>query len=163
MIGSGVHGVDDLSFILDRPVVEIAAITNGQTPETPLESLATMCLRFSDGTIGMVCCSSRIPDSINDVTIYGSDGRIVLKDAARPSLDGTLEVVSETMNATVPYEPDPLALFQWQAESFNQAIQKDQEPRASGLDGLKSVQVTRAMIESAATGRTIKLEPLPVP
>ena len=93
-----------------------------------MESLATMCLRFSDGTIGMVCCSSRIPDSINDVTIYGSDGRIVLKDAARPSLDGTLEVVSETMNATVPYEPDPLALFNGRPNLSTRRYRKTKSP-----------------------------------
>jgi hypothetical protein len=35
-------------------------------------------------------------------------------------------------------------------------------PFVSGVDGLKVVQVTVAMIESAKTVRTVKLEPLPV-
>ena len=161
MIGSGVHSIDDLNFILDQTVVEIAAITDGQTPEAPLETLAAMCLKFNGGAMGMVCCSGRLPDSKNDVTIYGSDGRIVLKDSSRPTLAGDLEVTSETVNTTVSYEPDPLALFKWQAEAFNQAIQKDEDPPASGLDGLKVVQVTLGMIESASKGRTVKLETLP--
>ena len=45
-------------------------------------------------------------------------------------------------------------------EAFNRAIQRDEEPVASGVDGLKIVQVTVAMIEPASTGRTIKLGPL---
>ncbi len=45
MIGMGVHCVDDLHFILGQYVVEIAAITDGQTPGQPLENLATMCLK----------------------------------------------------------------------------------------------------------------------
>ncbi|MCI0860030.1 MAG: hypothetical protein J4N81_14975, partial [Chloroflexi bacterium] len=59
-------------------------------------------------------------------------------------------------------ESDPLALFTWQTEAFNKAIQMDEDPPASGVDGLKVVQVTLAMIESASTGRTVKLESLPV-
>ena len=162
MMGTGVHCIDDLHFILGQTITEVAAITDGQTAATPLESLATMCLRFDGGAVGMVCCSGRLPDSRNDVTIYGSDGRVVLSDSSRPTLDGGLEVSSETVNTTQTYEPDPLALFTWQTEAFNRAIQRDEEPVASGVDGLKVVQVTVAMIESASTGKTMKLEPLPV-
>jgi predicted dehydrogenase len=49
-----------------------------------------------------------------------------------------------------------------QIEDFNRAIQEDRDPAASGIDGLKVVQVTVGMVESASTGRTVKLEPLPV-
>ena len=90
MIGTGVHCVDDLEFILGQTVVEVAAISDGQTEDYPLEDLVSLSLRFSGGAIGTMVCGSRIPDSINDVTIYGSDGRIQLKNAASPTLGGTL-------------------------------------------------------------------------
>ena len=162
MIGMGVHCVDDLHFILGQHVVEIAAITDGQTPEQPLENLATMCLKFSGGTIGAVCCGRRMPEFQNDVTIYGSDGKIVLADAAPPRLQGELRVSSETVNTTVAYQPDSLVLVTRQIEDFNRAIQEDRDPAASGIDGLRVVQVTVGMVESASTGRTVKLEPLPM-
>ncbi|MBM12564.1 MAG: hypothetical protein CL759_10855 [Chloroflexi bacterium] len=160
MIGSGVHCVDDLEFILGQTVVEVAAITDGQTAEAPLENLASLSLRFSGGAIGTMVCGSRMPDAINDVTVYGSDGRVLLRNAASPTLGGALEVTSETVNSEVTYEPDPLALAKWQIEGFNQAGTKDVEPRASGLDGLRSVQITEAMIESAKTKRTVRVEPI---
>ena len=162
MIGAGIHAVDDLHFILGQTITELAAITDGQTAATPLESLAAMCLRFDGGAVATLCCSSRVPDFKNDVTIYGSDGRIVLEDGSRPIFAGGLEVSSEKVNTTESYGPDPLALFTWQTEAFNRAIQRDEDPLASGVDCLKTVQVTVAMIESASTGRTVKLEPLPV-
>ena len=162
MIGAGIHAVDTLHFILGQTVTELAAITDGQTPATPLESLAAMCLRFDGGAVATLCCSSRVPDFKNDVTIYGSDGNIVLKDASRPTFAGGLEVSSETVNTAKSYGPDPLALFTWQTEALNRAIQRDEDPLASGVEGLKVVQVTVAMIESASTRRTVKLEPLPV-
>lgn len=161
-IGSGVHCMDAIENVLGQTVVEVAAITDGQTAETPLESLATMTVRFSGGTIGTVCSSSRLPDAINDVTVYGSDGRIILKDVSRPIMGGGLEVTSETVNSEVAYDADPLALAKWQIEGFNRAISHDEEGYATGADGLRSVQITEAMIESAKTGRKVKVEPIHV-
>ena len=158
MIGTGVHCVDDLEFILGQTVVEVAAISDGQTADAPLENLVSLSLRFSGGAIGTMCCGTRMPDAINDLTVYGSDGRVLLKNAAAPALGGTLEITSETVNSEVSYDPDPLALVKWQIEGFNKAVTLDEEPRASGLAGLRSVQITEAMIESVKTKRTVTVE-----
>lgn len=161
-IALGVHSIDDLQFILGQRIVEITAITDGHTAERPLEDLATMCLRFDQGTIGTICCGMRLPEFQNDVAIYGSNGKIVLSGAAWPRLEGELRVSSETVNTTVAYEPDGVALVTWNVEDFCRAVAEDRDPAASGADGLKAVQATVAMVESATTGRTVKLEPLPV-
>jgi len=162
MMAGGVHCVDLLCFLLGQHVVEVAALTDGQTPEHPLERVATMCLRFSGGTIGTVCCGFKMPDSKNDATLYGSHGRIVLDNSLWITLRGALEVVSATVNTTVAYPQEQLALYTRQVEAFNHAIQHDEEPIASGRDGLHVVQVTMAMIASASTGRTVKIKPLAV-
>ena len=47
MMAMGIHCVDLLRFLLGQEVVEVAAITDGQSQESPLERLATMCLRFN--------------------------------------------------------------------------------------------------------------------
>jgi predicted dehydrogenase len=101
MMAMGVHCVDLLRFLLRQEVVEVAAITDGQSQESPLERLATMCLRFNDGVLGTVCCGMKLPDSKNDATLYGSHGRITLGDSLRNILQGSLEVVSDTVNTTV--------------------------------------------------------------
>ena len=160
MLALGVHCIDDLQFILGQRVVEIAAITDGQTAERPLEDLATMCLRFDQGTIGMMCCGLRLPEFQNDVTIYGSHGKVVLSDSSWPRLQGDLRVSSESVSTTVVYEPDLVVLVTWAIEDFQRAIAEDRDPAASGVDGLNMVQVTAGMLESVKTGRTVKLEPL---
>jgi 1,5-anhydro-D-fructose reductase (1,5-anhydro-D-mannitol-forming) len=162
MMAQGVHCVDLLHFLLGQHVVEVAALTDGQTPEHPLERLAALCLRFNEGTIGTVCCGFKMPDAKNDATLYGSHGRIVLGNSLWITLQGSLEVVSETVQTTKVYPQDTLALYTRQIEAFNRAIQQNEEPTASGLDGLRAVQVTEAMIVSAARGTTVKLEPLAV-
>ena len=158
----GVHCIDDLHFILGQRVVEIAAITDGQTAERPLEDLATMCLRYDQGTIGMICCSLRLPESQNDVAIYGSHGKVVLSNGSWPRLEGGFRVSSETVNTSAGWERDAVILVQLKIEDFARAMEEDREPAASGFDGLKAVQVTEAMVEAAKTGRTVKLGPLPV-
>jgi|TARA_B100000809_G_scaffold228422_1_gene241417 1,5-anhydro-D-fructose reductase (1,5-anhydro-D-mannitol-forming) len=160
MLTIGVHAIDDLQFLLGQQVVELTAITDGQTPERPLEDLATMCLRFDGGTIGTMCCGMRLPEFQNDVALYGSDGKVMLADGSWPRLQGELRVSSETVNTTVAYEPDHVYLVARNIEDFQRAIAENREPAASGKHGLKLVQLTEAMVESAKAGRTIKLEPL---
>jgi predicted dehydrogenase len=97
------------------------------------------------------------------VAIYGSEGKVMLSDASWPRLQGELRVSSETVNTTVAYEPDYVYLVKKNIEDFQQAIVEGRDPVASGLDGLKLVQLTEGMVESAKTGRTVKLEELPAP
>jgi predicted dehydrogenase len=157
-----VHVIDVLRFVLDQEVTEVAAISDGQTPQRPLEQLVAMSLRFDRGTIATVCCGWRLPDSRNDLVIYGSLGRLVGSDALWEGRQGTFNVVSETVNTSETYPHQPLANFIDEVDDFHGAIRDDREPAASGLDGLRVVQVTLAMIASAREQRTIRLEPLTV-
>ncbi len=68
---------------------------------------------------------------------------------------------SETVNTTVAFEPDFVSLVTWNIEDFQRAIAEDRDPAASGTHGFKLVQLTEGMVESAKTGRTVKLEALP--
>lgn len=55
-----------------------------------------------------------------------------------------------------------LANYVDELRDFRQAIVDNREPAATGLDGLRVVQVTLAMISSAKEGRTVHLEPITV-
>ncbi len=162
MMGTGVHVVDLLRFLLGREVVEVAAITDGQTGEQPLEMVASVSMRFDGGTIATVSCGRLLPDSRNDFTVYGTDGRITGRATIWESLQGRIEVVSETVNRTEVYGGEYLGNFIAELEDFHQAIEQDREPVATGVDGLRVVEVTLAMIESASTGRTVKIDPVMV-
>ena len=160
MMGTGVHAIDLLHYVLGQPVVEVAAISDGQTAEKPLEQAAVLSLRFQGGTVGTMCCGRRMPDSRNDAVVYGTSGRAIASDSLWEALQGSLEVVSDTVNLTRSYEPDPLGLFRLQTQAFQRAVRDGEEPPATGVDGLRVVQVTSAMIESATKGRTVRIDPL---
>jgi 1,5-anhydro-D-fructose reductase (1,5-anhydro-D-mannitol-forming) len=158
IMGMGVHALDLLHSLMDQPITEAAAITDGQTAQQPLENIAVIALRFAGGAVGTVCCGRRVPDTRNDAVIYGTGGRVWLKDTLYEPLKGGLEVVSDSVNMEEPYEGDLLSLYQLEIEAFQRAVQGGEEFEASGIDGLRAVQVASAIIESASTGRTVKIE-----
>jgi predicted dehydrogenase len=121
-----------------------------------------MALRFTSVVIATGCCGRRLPDSHHDVVIYGSQGRISGLDTLREGRQGALEVVSDTVNKTEAHAADILANYVDELTDFHQAIVEDREPAASGLDGLRVVQVTLAMITSAREKRTVSIEPIAV-
>ncbi len=160
IMGMGVHALDLLQCLLAQPITEVAALTDGQTSQKRLEEIAVISLRFSGGAMGTVCCGRRVPDTRNDAVIYGTSGRVWLKDTLYEPLRGKLEVTSDAVNMEEPYTGDLLSLYKLEIEAFQRAIEREEEPDASGMDGVRAVQAVSAIIESASTGRAVKIEPL---
>lgn len=153
LMGLGVHLFDLTRFLLQEEVVEVAALTDGQTGRQPLEHIASISLRTSGGAIVSVLCGRMLPDTQNDFAVYGSDGRIAGKETIWEARLGRVEVVSASVNRTENYEYDYLANFIAELEDFAAAIAQDRAPQATGTDGLAAAAITTAAIESAHTGR----------
>ena len=162
LMGTGVHVVDILRFLLDDEITEVATLTDGQTETNPLERTATVILRFRSGTLATVCCGRLIPDSKNDLAIYGTTGRIVGRATLWEARQGRVEILSDTVNQTEIYPSNYLANFVAEIQDFQESVQEGRDPVASGIDGLRVVEATLAMIESATTGRTIKINPVAI-
>ncbi|MEE9161874.1 MAG: Gfo/Idh/MocA family oxidoreductase, partial [Candidatus Neomarinimicrobiota bacterium] len=124
MMGMGVHVVDLLRFLLGQEVTDVAAITDGQTEQQPLEHLVTMSLRFGGGTIGTICVGLLLPDSRNDITLYGTDGRITGRSTLDAVRQGEMEIVSETVNQTEAYPGNPLFSFVEMLQDFRRAVEE---------------------------------------
>jgi 1,5-anhydro-D-fructose reductase (1,5-anhydro-D-mannitol-forming) len=158
MMGTGVHVVDLMRFVLGQEIAEVTAVTDGQRTEKPLEQIACLTLRFANGTLGQVTASRLLPDSRNDFRVYGILGRIEGHGSLWEARTGRFEVVSETVNETAEYPEALLPNYVAEIEDFQRAVATGGEPAATGVDGLRVVEATLAMIESARTGRTVKLE-----
>ena len=158
LVGLGVHVFDLMRFLLRDEVVEVIAMTDGQTERQPLEHIATIALRMSGDAIAQVMCGRMLPDTQNDLALYGSDGRIATKETVWEARLGRAEVVSAAVNHSESYEYDYLANFVAELEGFHDALDNDRAPSATGEDGLKATQITAAAIESAKTGKLVKLQ-----
>lgn len=156
-MATGVHCLDLMRFVTGRDVTEVVAL-NDASPNHPLEELLTLSLRFDDGSLGTIMTGRRTPDFVgNDVMVYGSDGRAGVRDSIDMVLRGTLDVATEALTADESFEADPIALYTWQVDAFNDAVERDVAPAATGVDGLRAAQVTLAMVESAKSGRRVDI------
>ena len=162
MMGMGVHVFDLMRFMLAEDAVEVVAMTDGQTARQPLEHIASISLRMSAGTIASVLCGRLLPDTQNDFAIYGSDGRITGNETIWEGRFGKAEVVSAAVNRTETFQYDYLANFVDELEDFSDAVERDRDPRATGLDGLFATLTTAAAVESARTGHAVKVVPVDV-
>ena len=162
MMGMGVHVFDLMRFMLAEDAVEVVAMTDGQTARQPLEHIASISLRMSGGTIASVLCGRLLPDTQNDFAIYGSDGRITGNETIWEGRFGKAEVVSAAVNRTEIFQYDYLANFVDELEDFSDAVERDRDPRATGLDGLSATLTTAAAVESARTGHAVKVVPVDV-
>jgi len=156
-MATGVHCVDLMRFVTGRNVTEVIAL-NDASSTSPLEELVTLTARFDDGSLGTIMTGRRTPDYVgNDVMIYGSEGRAGVRESVNTVLGGTLDIDTQTITACEAFETDPIALYTWQVDAFNNAVEHDLDPPASGMDGLRAAQVTLAMVESAKTGRRVNI------
>jgi 1,5-anhydro-D-fructose reductase (1,5-anhydro-D-mannitol-forming) len=150
----GVHAYDLLRYVLGSEVVEATALLDvGRREE--LETLALALLRFENGTMAYVYAAQALPYFRADVGFYGSEGRILGRSVTRPDRQGELSIllgdeesVSETSTA---------GGFAAAVAAFQHAVLADEEPNASGLDGLRSVELTDALARSAREGRTVEV------
>ncbi len=157
LVGLGVHVFDLMRFLLSEEVVEVVAMTDGQTDQQPLEHIATIALRMSSGTISQVMCGRMLPDTQNDLALYGSDGRITTKETIWEARLGRAEIVSAAVNQSESYEYDYLANFVAELDDFRDALEHSRAPSAVGEDGLAAARITTAAIESAKTGKAVKI------
>jgi 1,5-anhydro-D-fructose reductase (1,5-anhydro-D-mannitol-forming) len=157
LVGLGVHVFDLMRFLLREEVVEVIAMTDGQTERQPLEHIATIAMRMSGGAIAQVMCGRMLPDTQNDLSLYGSDGRFATKETIWEARLGSAEVVSAAANEYDSYEYDYLANFVAELEDFYHALKQDRAPSAVGEDGLQAARITAAAIESAKTGRAVRI------
>ena len=161
LVGLGVHVFDLFRFLLREEVAEVMAMTDGQTTDQPLEHIATIALRMSGGAIAQVLCGRMLPDTQNDLALYGSDGRFATKETIWEARLGRAEMVSATQNHAETYEYDYLANFVAELEDFHDALKNNRSPAANGEDGHAAARITAAAIESAKTGRTVRLDAPP--
>ncbi len=158
LVGLAVHVFDLMRFLLREEVVEVVSMTDGQTSLQPLEHIATIALRMSGGAIAQVMCGRMLPDTQNDLALYGSDGRFATRETVWEARLGRAEIVSAADNRTESWEYDYLANFVAELEDFHDALKSDRAPAATGEDGLAAARITAAAIESAKTGRTVRLD-----
>ncbi len=149
-----VHPYDLLRYLLGSEVREVTAMTDvGRTAD--LEVMVLALFRFQNGAMAYVNANQKVPHHQPDIAIYGTSGRILGIDCTRPLRDGELRVRTEAGEQVSKHSSKDA--FVRTVAAFNDAVRHDREPSPSGLDGLRSVQLTEAVIRSAREGKLVEV------
>lgn len=152
----GVHGLDFLRVILDSEPIEVMAMLDPAPASGQVEMLGMLLLRFANGALVHFDCNERIRHPRNEITIYGSAGRIVGTGFTRSRVSGDLTVTTD-QGETITHYPAPGA-HRLSVAAFTTAVLAGQEPRPSGEDGLASVRLCAAIDRSAREGRLVAVD-----
>ncbi|WP_116450532.1 Gfo/Idh/MocA family protein [Blastococcus litoris] len=169
-----VHDVNSLQS-LAGPVVRVQAATSNATRGFPVEDTAAMVLTFASGALGTFLLSDAAASARSWEQTAGEDPAYPRSpDEDCYHLAGTAGSLSiPTMRLTTfrgepswwtPFDSsavavdrsDPLAN---QVSHFAAVIRGAAEPVCSGRDGLRSLRVVAAVLESARSGAPVDLDP----
>jgi len=150
----GVHVYDILRFILSSEIDTVSAVFD--TPRGVMEKMSLSTFRFANGVMAQVNVNQTTPQPMNSFVIYGTKGRIAGNGVTRSRFGGNVEV---STNEGVKRRMDFPAINAHEAcvAGFSQAILEDRQPSATGIDGLRSVQLTDAMAKSAWDGLHVRI------
>ena len=150
-----VHTYDLLRYLLGAEVAEVMAMFDtGQSGD--LEEMVTTLLRFDGGAMAYVNGNQTVPYKQNDFVVYGTRGRIVGRNLTRHMQDGELRVITDRDEREEVRGYATHDAFVRVVADMDEAVASGRDPLASALDGLRSVELTEAIAESARQGRLVR-------
>ena len=150
----GVHVYDILRYLLASEITMVSAFFD--TPYGVMEETNMSLFRFANGVLAQLSVHEKSPFPHNDFVIYGSKGRILGRGLTRSRAGGELQVMTAD-GKTRTTEFPPINAHGACVSAFSDALLDGRDPVPSGIDGLRSVQVTDAMARSAWGGVHVRL------
>ncbi len=143
---NGVHSIDRLLWLLDRPVERVRATARTLTHEPSVEDALIATMEFSGGALANLVAAFP-PYSHGghwNTEIYGARGVLSIATGER------LEV--HTREGRHSFVPGEESRFQREIGEFLSAIEEGRPPLPGGTDGLRVLEVVEAAYISAAEG-----------
>lgn len=157
----GVHKSDVIRYILGEEFTEVSAMveTNAKDDST-VDDNAVCLLKSESGIIGTLTASwAYNTNEDNSTVIYGEKGTLRLEDDPTYSL-----IANYTDGRKVNYELGQIQsndaggqTSSHVVDHFVDAIQNDRAPLITGEEGLKSLNIILAALESSETGKRVKI------
>lgn len=164
-----IHEIDMLRFLCGE-VTQVQAVSSNAARGFAVEDTAAAVLRFENGALGTVLLSDTAAtpwcwdfcageqdqyprQDVSALFIAGTQGSLSLPDLSlwRYAGEGHWHqpIVREQSTAL---KADP---YSRQLQHFAAVIRGEEAPLCSALDGLRTLQTTRALLDAAASGSSV--------
>lgn len=173
VIDLAAHDLDIMRWLVGGEVIRVYAET-ARRIHTEHEDLFSGLLRFAGGEIGALSINWLTPTKVRELSVTGERGMFVA-DYLRQELDfyentaadshwetfGVLQGVGEGNMTRLRVERiEPLAA---EIASFARSVLDGSPPEVTGEDGLATLALARAMVESGESGEVRVPEPANAP
>ncbi len=170
LMNQAIHSVDLLTWLMG-PVVEIRAMVDClDHVRIEVEDTAVAALRFANGALGVIEASTAIyPGFLKKIEIHGSRGSATIEEediirwefAEKAAGDAAVLDAMQNKKSGGGGAADPAAIgHHGHAKIFANtihAIQTGTQPKVSGEEGRRSVEIILAIYQSAASGQAVHL------
>ena len=150
-----VHDADTLRFVLGDEIVEVTARTTNQgLAEGSIEDSIMGVMRTSRGPLVSFHDSFTVPHAGTGLEVHGTTGSLFGRDLlmAEPVGDVFLRRDDDVEPVTIP---ERWPLYELVVRRFHAAVRGEGAPLASGDDGVASLAIALAALESARSGRPV--------
>ena len=149
-----VHDADLVRFILADDIVEVSAMTrNSGMGSDKVEDTSLAVFRTKGGVLGHFQDVFNAPFNRGSVEVHGTQGSLYAIDVLSQSSQGTVTLRDKDGQHELPLQHENM--YTRGIRQFVGATKGEAEVPSSGLDGLRSLAVALAILESARTGRTV--------
>jgi 1,5-anhydro-D-fructose reductase (1,5-anhydro-D-mannitol-forming) len=153
-----VHDADTLHFALDDDAVEVVALSEQQgLAQGALEDAVMGVIRFRTGLLAQFHDAFTIRHTHTGFEVHGTEGSLFGEEVMTQEPQGRLFLRKGEKREELDLGPHE-NLYGHQVRHFNAAVQGQGTPFATGEDGLRSLAVATAVLESAKTGRRVAVQ-----
>ncbi|MBN9219947.1 MAG: Gfo/Idh/MocA family oxidoreductase [Mesorhizobium sp.] len=153
-----VHDADTLRFVLGDDPVEVSCFTQSAgMAGSGLEDGAMCVWRFKSGLIAQSHEGFTTKFAGTGFEVHGSEGSLIASNVMTQKPDGS--VLLRTAQGEEQLSFDREDLYVRSVRHFHAAIRGEGHPSASGDDGVWSLASAEAALQSAASGKAVKIDP----
>jgi 1,5-anhydro-D-fructose reductase (1,5-anhydro-D-mannitol-forming) len=153
-----VHDADTLRFVLGQEAVEVTALATQQgMGQGDIEDGVMGVIRFESGLLAQFHDAFTIKHGITGFQVHGTEGSIYAKDVMTQRPIGQVYVMRNGVREPIDPGP-PENLYAHAVRRFNEAVHGRGAPWAAGEDGVRSLAIALAVLESTKTGRKVAVE-----
>jgi predicted dehydrogenase len=164
MADLGVHKTDLIHFLTGQTVVEATAMLASLDKRGPSGSLidvddnAACVYRLSGGAIGTMTASwTRYGAEDNSTVLCGTKGIMSIYDDPAFAVKATLSGGEKVFCEAEPMQTNDMQTSTGVIDGFAACLESGNPPEISGTEALKAMRAVFACMESAETGRTVRV------
>jgi 1,5-anhydro-D-fructose reductase (1,5-anhydro-D-mannitol-forming) len=152
-----VHDADTLRFVLGDDPVEISAFTQSAGMAADGLEDGAMCIwRFRSGAIAQSHEGFTTMFAGTGFEVHGTRGSLFARDVMTQKPIGSVTLRDAGGDHELSFDRDDL--YARSLRAFHAAIRGEGQPSATGEDGVWSLACAEAALESARSGRAVKVE-----